>query len=276
MPVPLPLCAQLLAPPPWRQIDLISDLHLQEGDPATHAAWQHYLTHTRADAVLILGDLFEVWAGDDCLLPDPADAPDTTSFEQACCATLRQAAQRCSIHFMVGNRDFLFGTEALAACGMQGLPDPTVLSFGQQRYLLTHGDALCLDDVEYQLFRRQVRDPQWQQALLARPLSQRRELARHIRTQSESRKQDNPYFADADLPSVSQWLADSGCQVMIHGHTHRPADHAVDCGHHRWVLSDWDMAAHPPRAQVLRLTLDDGSGEVLATRLNLNAAVAAH
>ena len=149
-------------------------------------AWEHYLAHTRADAVFILGDLFEVWVGDDGLQGQDDDA----RFEQRCVEILRAAAARRAVHFMHGNRDFLFGQAAAAgAAGLTLLDDPTVLTFGGQRWLLTHGDALCLDDRDYLQFRAQVRTTAWQQNFLAQPLAERRAFARGLRQQSERRKQ---------------------------------------------------------------------------------------
>ncbi len=122
-------------------MECIADLHLQASEPATLAAWQRYLKSSPASAILILGDLFESWVGDDAL-------QEAGSFEAQCAATLHAASQQRPIYFMVGNRDFLAGTAFLPASGMQGLADPTLLVWGPQRILLSHGDALCLDDAE--------------------------------------------------------------------------------------------------------------------------------
>lgn len=247
----------LPAPPAWRVVDFISDLHLQAGEPATFDAWRHYLAGTPADAVFILGDLFEVWVGDDA-----ADAP---GFEQDCGHILADVAGRRELFFMRGNRDFLVGDAFLEASGMRGLHDPTALDFAGQRWLLSHGDALCLDDIEYQRFRRLVREPAWQQAVLSRTLAERRKIAREIRQHGTRNATGNPGdYADLDTEAARQWLAAAGATCLIHGHTHRPADHdlgpagaspdAVDGCLRRVVLSDWDAAATPPRAQVLRLS----------------------
>ena len=156
---------ELRAPPQWQSVDFIADLHLNPGEPATAAAWRRYMQTTRASAIFILGDLFEAWIGDDAARPP--------GFEAGCAAVLREAARRCAVHFMRGNRDFLVGPGFLAACGVRDLPDPVTLILGQRRWLLSHGDALCLDDAPYQQFRRQVRQSAWQQQFLALPLRQR-------------------------------------------------------------------------------------------------------
>src|SRR5690606_15281142 len=147
--------SELVAPPHWRTVDLISDLHLHAGEPATRDAWLAYLARSPApDALFILGDLFEVWVGDDVL--DHADTPER-AFVRDCVTALHRFAQDRPVFFMAGNRDFLLGARALAASGMQGLDDPTVLAFGGQRWLLSHGDAMCLADTDYLAFRTLVR-----------------------------------------------------------------------------------------------------------------------
>ena len=243
----VPPFATLPAPASWRTIDFISDLHLQASDGATVAAWQHYLRHTRADALFILGDLFEVWVGDDALY-------EPGSFEAQCCALLRQTTERMPVYFMHGNRDFLVGDRFFQRCGVQPLLDPTVLCFAGQRWLLSHGDALCLDDVDYQRFRALARSAPWQQAFLAQPLATRRAQAREIRAQSEALKHTAKVYADVDGPAACTWLQGTDCSVLIHGHTRRPAAHVLAPHLSRTVLSDWDAAAKPARAEVLRLT----------------------
>lgn len=242
----LPTWATLAAPADWTTVELISDLHLQAGEPATLAALLRYLDTSTADAVFILGDLFEVWVGDDGL------TATACTFEQQVQSALVTAAQRRPVYFMAGNRDFLLGNAGLRACGMQGLSDPTVLEFAQRRWLLTHGDALCLTDTDYQRFRAQVRSTEWQQRFLQMPLAARQAQARAIRDLSEAHKRETGY-ADLDSGEVERWLDASGCGAMIHGHTHHAADHAAGASRTRHVLSDWDLHAKPPRAQVLRL-----------------------
>lgn len=246
-PTAVPGFAELQAPPAWRTVDFISDLHLQVSEPATFEAWRRYMAQAPADAVFILGDLFEVWVGD--------DAAGEPGFAADCAAVLHAAAGRRPVFFMHGNRDFLVGEGFLKACRTTLLPDPTVLGFAGRRWLLTHGDALCLADVDYMRFREQVRAPGWQQAFLARPLAQRQAIAREMRDESESRKRSATGYSDVDSAAALDWLEAADAQAMIHGHTHRPADHPLGT-RVRTVLSDWDAAAHPPRLQALRLTAD--------------------
>lgn len=240
----------LQAPATWRRVDFISDLHLQSSEPATFEVWQDYMQTTRADAVFILGDLFEVWVGDDALTPDPS-----ACFEARCAQVLHAASQRLALFFLHGNRDFLLGSAFAQACGMTLLDDPTPLAFAGQRWLLSHGDALCLDDTDYQPFRAQVRSTPWQQAFLAKPLVERQAIARALRTQSETRKLSGMPYADVDNAAACNWLDAAQADTLIHGHTHHPADHALQQGRRRLVLSDWDAAATPPRAEVLRLSV---------------------
>jgi len=239
--------AELVAPAGWRTVDLISDLHLQASEPATFDAWQGYLQTTPADAIFILGDLFEVWVGD--------DAAAEPGFEAQCAEVLRAAAQHRPVFFMHGNRDFLVGAAFAARCGLQLLDDPTVLVLHDRRWLLSHGDVLCLEDTEYLQFRAQVRAPSWQSAFLARPLAERRALARSMRTQSEDRKRSpGMVWADVDADAARAWLRQAGATTLVHGHTHRPGKHALGDGLERIVLSDWDVTAHPARAQLLCLS----------------------
>ena len=245
----VPPVAELIAPGHWRTVDCISDLHLVASEPATFAAWQQYMAGTTADAVCILGDLFEVWVGDDAVAADPG------GFDAACMEVLRAAARQRPVFFMHGNRDFLVGRACLESCGVTLLDDPTVLVLHGQRWLLSHGDILCLDDTDYLKFRAMVRTPEWQAAFLARPLAERRALARSMRAQSEDRKRNpSAVWADVDGGAARQWLQQARAGTLVHGHTHRPADHDLGDGLRRIVLSDWDAAAHPPRAQLLCLS----------------------
>ncbi|MEO7127278.1 MAG: UDP-2,3-diacylglucosamine diphosphatase, partial [Rhodoferax sp.] len=126
-------------------------------------------------------------------------------------------------------------------------------TFAGQRWLLTHGDALCLDDVDYMAFRAQVRNTNWQRDFLAKPLTERRAIARGLREQSEARKRSGVSYGDVDGPAARRWLQAARAATLIHGHTHKPADHDMGAGLARVVLTDWDAAAIPPRAEVLRL-----------------------
>ena len=245
----LPTFWEMQASAEWSTIDFISDLHLAEETPQTFDAFASYLRQTRADAVFILGDLFEVWVGDDAR---------HEGFEARCAEVLCEASTHCALGFMVGNRDFLVGADMLKACGVLALADPTVmLAFGE-RIMLTHGDALCMADVAYQRFRAVVRNPAWRRDFLARPLAERRRLAREVRDESERRKLEQLAGRDADIDFATavRWMHEAGTTVLIHGHTHRPGTDGLAPGFLRHVLSDWDLdqTDGPPRAEVLRWT----------------------
>jgi UDP-2,3-diacylglucosamine hydrolase len=188
-----------------------------------------------ADRLYILGDLFEYWAGDDDLA-DP--------FNQAIAAALLGLAQTgVAIFVMHGNRDFLLGAGFCRAAGVTLLTDPARINLSGQPTLLLHGDTLCTDDLDYQQFRAQVRDPAWQQTFLAQPLAQRKAIAEQYRKTSEAEKQSKPTaIMDASQAAIAALLREHGYPRVIHGHTHRPARHL----HHldgrtceRWVLTDW-------------------------------------
>jgi UDP-2,3-diacylglucosamine hydrolase len=221
-----------------------------------------------ADALFILGDLFEVWVGDDVLNSneDPAAA-----FWRDCADALAERALLGPVYFMAGNRDFLLGPLASERMGWQVLSDPTVLSMGGQRTLLSHGDALCTDDTDYQAFRRTVRQADWQRHFLSQSLSERLSVARDLRERSQARKDsqghDPSLWADVDHGAAEQWLFDADARVLIHGHTHRPGHHAWTGSNaqvfERHVLSDWELGAEQPRCEALRLHV---SGELTRWR----------
>ncbi|OHX11282.1 UDP-2,3-diacylglucosamine diphosphatase [Chromobacterium sphagni] len=217
-------------------IHFISDLHLADDTPAlnqlfldTLAEWQG-----RIDALYILGDLFEYWVGDD----------DDSAYLDAPLAAMRGFARHTPLYVMHGNRDFLMGEGFERRSGAKLLADPTMLEAHGLRILLSHGDALCADDAAYQQFRAVSRQPQWQQAMLARPLAERHAIARHARAQSEMNKQETGLSAISDVTeaAVQTLLAAHDWPTLIHGHTHRPAHHrhlAEDRGASRWVIQDW-------------------------------------
>ena len=236
----------------WQHLSFISDVHLQVSQEATFKAWSKALQNLQTDALFILGDLFEVWVGDDIL-----DAPEG-SFERQCCAVLRQVADRLPVYWMVGNRDFLWGEKAALHSGMQTLQDPCVVDTTQDRWLLSHGDALCVGDTAYQDFRRQVRSAQWQTDFLAQPLHQRLKVARDLRAQSEALKKTQTAWVDVDNHAALACLKQHQALLLIHGHTHQAALHTLSATHQRYVLSDWDAQATPARAQMLTWQVGQG------------------
>lgn len=247
--LPLPKVGEVTAEASWRAIDFVSDVHLSYETPLTLAAFGRYLMSTSADAVFILGDLFDAWVGDDSRHEGlPAE----------CAELLAAAATRRTVAFMAGNRDFLLGADMLAHCGLVGLTDPTVLTAFGQRLMLCHGDALCLADLPYQAFRREVRSNPWQERFLSLPLQQRQELAKQMRAESQRHQalQAMDDQTDIDEPTAAAWMREAGTTVMVHGHTHRPGSAQLAPGLVRHVMSDWDLEGihGHSRAEVLRLT----------------------
>ena len=250
---PLGAASEIHAAPHWSGIELLSDLHLGEQAPATAHALAEHLAASDADLIVLLGDLFEVWIGDE-QLDIPADP--VSPMAQALQA-LAEAARRRPVAMLTGNRDFLLGPEAARRLGWTVLPDRCVLQAFGHRQVLVHGDAECLDDRDYQRFRAQVRTPGWREAFLARPLAERMAVARSLRDGSEQRKREQGLagYADLDCAEMLSLLAAAGADRLIHGHTHRPGDERLGPGLSRHVLSDWDLDGQhgPARAEVLRL-----------------------
>jgi UDP-2,3-diacylglucosamine hydrolase len=222
----------------------ISDLHLSPRSPGATALFLRFLAGRarQAEALYILGDLFEVWVGDD--IDDP--------YHTSIIAALRAASDAgLKIHLMHGNRDFALGQAFATAAGASLLPDPYDLALPEWSFVLSHGDALCLDDPEYLAYRAKVRDPAWQQQMLAKPRFVRRLLGRYIRWRSARRKRSQGYvYADLSPAATDDFIRDHGYATFIHGHTHQAAthDHMVDGIHvERWVLADW----HEDRGECL-------------------------
>lgn len=213
----------------------ISDLHLSAERPAITRLFIEFL-QTRApqaEALYILGDLFEVWLGDDMILPEYQEALQT----------MQQLSRQVPVYVMYGNRDFLMGEEFCRQSGATLLPEPSTIDLYGTPTLLLHGDILCTDDLPYQEFRRMVRDPQWQQALLAKSPEERLALAKQYRetSQLETGSKDEAIM-DVNQDAVAQTLRDHELLQMIHGHTHRPAIHEFDLdgqAARRIVLGDW-------------------------------------
>ena len=249
------------APAHWRGVGVVSDLHLQSSDPETAHAWHRFLaTVTPAngyDALFILGDYFELWVGDDALDATPDQSPETP-FWQDCVQALATASDAVPIYMAMGNRDFLLGSRFFEATRVHALPDNTLLDWGAHRYLMVHGDALCTSDTAYQDFRLTSRSSEWQNQFLARPLPERLALAAQMRAQSQAHQQAQATWFDVDETRITEETALLGATDVVHGHTHRPGTHDLSPSGTRWVLSDWDARAHPPRLEVLKLAADSG------------------
>lgn len=216
----------------------ISDLHLCQSRPAITRQFTRFLQAmaSQADALYILGDLFEYWAGDDDM-QEPHHKTVIASLHQL-------ASSGVDCFLMHGNRDFLLGQAFARAAGMQILSDPSKLHRYGWHILLSHGDALCTDDVAYQAFRAQVRTPAWQQSFLATPLAARKAQIEVLRRRSEQEKSGKPEaIMDVNDEAVATLLrAYDYPDMLIHGHTHRPALHRLQIDSHaveRWVLGDW-------------------------------------
>ncbi len=248
----LPNFYEVQADEAWAAIDFISDVHLSADEPQTFEAWREYLRRTRADAVFILGDLFEVWVGD--------DAADD-GFEADCVAVLEEAASRVQLAFAVGNRDFLVGSRLRQRAAMTALADPTRLMAWNHPVLLTHGDLLCTADTDYMAFRRMVRSEGWQDDFLSQPLAERRRQALRFREGSKAQALERiaktgSAYNDIDTATAVAWMHQAGCRSLVHGHTHRPGTEVLAPGYTRYVLTDWDLKAPRPRGEILRLTRD--------------------
>lgn len=222
----------------------VSDLHLGEDTPALNRLFLHFLEGRAraAEALYILGDLFEVWIGDDDL---------ETPAHRRVADGLRDLTDRgVAVYVMHGNRDFLLGSGFAAHTGARLIDEPHIVSTASWQFVLAHGDALCLADTAYQAFRAQVRAPAWQQGFLSRPLDERRAFAREARARSMAGQAAQSSLSDLDPGATEDFLRAHGYATFIHGHTHRPAthDHIVDGIHvERWVLSDW----HDDRGECL-------------------------
>jgi UDP-2,3-diacylglucosamine hydrolase len=215
----------------------ISDLHLSPARPAIVRLFESFLRGPAqaSTALYVLGDLFEYWAGDD----DLSDA-----FNSRIAQSLSDCSKRgTQVFFMHGNRDFLAGDAFARTCSLTLLEDPVHVQLDDGDALLSHGDALCTDDLEYQTFRAKVRSPTWQREFLERPLAERKAEIEALRARSEAEKQIKPAaIMDVNEAAVCELFRRENATRLIHGHTHRPAHHRhlVDGTYRdRWVLSDW-------------------------------------
>ncbi len=211
----------------------ISDCHLDPNRPQVAAALLRFLQERAATAshLYILGDLFEVWLGDD----DPALE------HQPVVDALQRLAAAIPVYFMAGNRDFLLGRDFAARIGISLLEEPQFLQLGKRRILLIHGDTLCTDDHDYQRFRDMVRSAAWQSEFLAQPLAERQRIAAGLRSDSaNAMAQKSAEIMDVNQQAVRDCFDQNQVDTIIHGHTHRPAVHRYGTELQRLVLGDWN------------------------------------
>ena len=247
--------------PQYSSALLISDIHLTPSMPLTAQRFFDFCEKDapEAQAVFILGDLFEYWVGDDAAANSP--------FQQEVLHALAKLSTKTKTYYIHGNRDFLIGPAFLKKTGMTLLADPSYVEIAHHKYVLSHGDVLCTADVGYQLFRSIVRKPWIQKLFLSMPLQWRRSIANHLRSNSHSQYQaeanksplNNNVRTNVTLEACAALMRGQSADKLIHGHTHLPAHHQEQSGAltwQRWVLSDWDLD-HPdrttPRASALSI-----------------------
>ena len=245
--------------PQYASALLISDLHLTPSMPLTAQRFFDFCEKDapKVEAVFILGDLFEYWVGDDAAAHSP--------FQQEVQRAIANLSAKVKTYYLHGNRDFLIGKSFIKKTGMTLLSDPCTVSIGDQKWVLTHGDALCTADIGYQIFRSLVRKPWVQKIFLNLPLNWRKGVAQHLRSNSYGKHQSQQYATaqrnkmDVTKEACAALLRDRSGERLIHGHTHMPKHHKESIDNQswqRWVLSDWDLD-HPesgrPRASALQI-----------------------
>lgn len=219
-------------------------MHLSPHCPGVTRLFLDYLAGParQAQSLFILGDLFEAWIGDD----------DDTPYVQKIVDAFKNTSRHgVAIHVQHGNRDFLLGNSFAASSNTRLIADPYLLILPEGNFVLSHGDALCTEDAEYQCFRAQVRTPGWQSAFLAKPMAERRALANHLREYSEQSKANKESaLMDLDVKATEAFIRQHNYATFIHGHTHQPKTHhhlIDDYSVERWVLADW----HEDRGEIL-------------------------
>ena len=214
----------------------ISDLHLEAERPEIGEQFLDFLDEEAADAeaLYILGDFFEYWVGDD----------DPDEYYASIKRSLRAFTDSgVPVYFMHGNRDFMIGEDFAAETGVTILADPCPVVLYGKSVLLSHGDAMCTDDIEYQQMRAMTRNPEWQAMMLEKPLEERLAIAKHARAQSQERNKTlSESIMDVNPDAVKKTIAEHGVEILLHGHTHRPGIHGVEVDDRfakRVVLGDW-------------------------------------
>lgn len=227
----------------------ISDLHLSSGHPRSMVEFRHFISEfaAHAEALYILGDLFEYWAGDDDL--------DDAFHAQVIAALAGLTRHHTRVYLLHGNRDLLMGEALAKAIHATLLDDPSLIELYGAPTLLSHGDTLCTDDVDYQRNREQIHDPEFQKNFLAKPLAERKAFIEQLRQRSAEAKQfKDSSIMDVNDEAVASLLRQYRYPRLIHGHTHRPARHEHDVDGHtceRWVLGDWDQQGSALRVDAM-------------------------
>ncbi len=226
---------------------LASDIHLGPASPATTEAFIAFLdvAAQEATAVLLPGDIFDAWIGDDIIRAAPA-------WLQSVLDAMKRTSARASLWIGRGNRDFLLGQEFADAVGGRLLPEQALLQTDAGQILLSHGDEFCTDDTAYQQFRAMVRQPEWQKAFLSKSIPERLAAAQQARGESIAATQTKASaIMDVNPKAIRSAFTTSEAPLMVHGHTHRPDRHVLMIDgrkRERWVLPDWDLDhATPPR-----------------------------
>lgn len=227
----------------------ISDLHLSRDHPHSMAEFLYFIKEfaPQAEALYILGDLFEYWAGDDDL-EDPFHAQVVTALSSL-------TRHNTGVFLLHGNRDLLMGEALVKACQAALLDDPALIDLYGTPTLLSHGDTLCTDDVDYQRYREQMHDAKFQRDFLAKPLAERKEFIERLRRHSiEAKQRKDSAIMDVNEGAVAALLREYDYPRLIHGHTHRPGRHEQDVDGHiceRWVLGDWDQQGSALRVDAM-------------------------
>ena len=214
------------------KLGFISDLHLSENTPSVTEGFFEFLKTAAQELshLYILGDLFEVWVGDD------DDSELATNVMQKINRATRNGLE---IFFIHGNRDFLCGQKFAEQSNLTLLPDPFFLNFFDQKIALSHGDGFCTEDLEYMRFKKEVRSQEWQQEFLQKPLSDRLNIASNMRDASQKNNSNKDVsIMDVTPASIKKFFDEHHIDLLIHGHTHRPNTHQDDTGT-RIVLGDW-------------------------------------
>ena len=208
----------------------VSDVHLEPGQSERLAAFEHLLRRhqQQVDDIYVLGDLCEMWIGDD----------DDSTLVDALATLFQEVSSHCTVSFLPGNRDFLLGEDFAARCGLRRLEEPCQID---AETLVVHGDAQCTDDQPYQDMRALLRSADWQQTMLAKSLNERRAFGEALRARSRQENANKPgNIMDVNPTAIQALLGTAETRVIIHGHTHRPAHHRLGADRHRIVLGAWE------------------------------------